>query len=349
MIQKTSIGKFRARIYQGGVQVDAQTFDRRKDADAWEAAQRLALVRGTWANPALSTVTLGAAIDEFNEARRGMVAEHTWDTDATNLRLHVPAALKRRRMGNVTRVQLDDLFAAMMRTHARATVSRLRNAISSVYAWGTERGYVDVNPVLSSKLPKGSGQEQTSVPKPFTAVELSEAISRIEVTHPNYALLVEFAAQTGLRWGELRALRIEDIASLPYPAVLVERSRSDGYAVKVPKSRRARRVPLTPRGVELAALAARGRAPKELLFTAPRGGAILASAFTRSTGWAEAGRFHDLRHTAATRWIMSGVDIQTVSTWLGHSNAATTLRIYSHWSATESDLAGLARLAASGA
>ena len=39
---------------------------------------------------------------------------------------------------------------------------------------------------------------------------------------------------------------------------------------------------------------------------------------------------HSTRHTVATDLIREGVDIQTVSSILGHSNASVTLSIYSH-------------------
>ena len=41
-------------------------------------------------------------------------------------------------------------------------------------------------------------------------------------------------------------------------------------------------------------------------------------------------RFHDLRHTAATMMIESGISIKIVQDILGHSNLATTADIYSH-------------------
>jgi integrase len=42
-------------------------------------------------------------------------------------------------------------------------------------------------------------------------------------------------------------------------------------------------------------------------------------------------RLHDFRHFAATRLISSGVSARTVAGRLGHSNASTTLQVYSHF------------------
>ena len=40
--------------------------------------------------------------------------------------------------------------------------------------------------------------------------------------------------------------------------------------------------------------------------------------------------FHALRHTHASQLINSGVDIVTISKWLGHANPNITLKIYAH-------------------
>lgn len=41
-------------------------------------------------------------------------------------------------------------------------------------------------------------------------------------------------------------------------------------------------------------------------------------------------RFHDLRHTAATRAIRQGLPVQSVAKMLGHSEPIMTLRCYAH-------------------
>lgn len=41
-------------------------------------------------------------------------------------------------------------------------------------------------------------------------------------------------------------------------------------------------------------------------------------------------KFHELRHTQATQLLANGVDVKTVQTRLGHSNAALTLNWYAH-------------------
>jgi integrase len=42
-------------------------------------------------------------------------------------------------------------------------------------------------------------------------------------------------------------------------------------------------------------------------------------------------RLHDLRHFAATQMLANGIDVRTAAGRLGHANAATTLKVYSHF------------------
>lgn len=83
------------------------------------------------------------------------------------------------------------------------------------------------------------------------------------------------------------------------------------------------------------------------LFPAPEGGYLHAQNWRRAVRWTTTGlgrRPHDLRHTAASLWIAAGVDIKTVSVWLGHSTAKLTLDTYGHLMGTGADRAALARV-----
>ncbi len=40
---------------------------------------------------------------------------------------------------------------------------------------------------------------------------------------------------------------------------------------------------------------------------------------------------HDMHHTWASHMLAAGADLAYVSAQLGHSNPATTLKIYAHW------------------
>lgn len=60
--------------------------------------------------------------------------------------------------------------------------------------------------------------------------------------------------------------------------------------------------------------------------------ALRCFALTRKPAAERAGvpwaAFHALRHTAASRWLLSGVNIATVARLLGHHDPGFTLRVY---------------------
>ena len=83
------------------------------------------------------------------------------------------------------------------------------------------------------------------------------------------------------------------------------------------------------------------------LLRAPEGGYLSAQNWRRAVHWNRTGlgrRPHDLRHTAASLWIAAGIDIKTVSAWLGHSTAKLTLDTYGHLMGTDADRAALERV-----
>ncbi|MEX2196538.1 MAG: tyrosine-type recombinase/integrase [Thermoleophilaceae bacterium] len=144
------------------------------------------------------------------------------------------------------------------------------------------------------------------------------------------------AAFTGLRRGELLALRWRDV-DFAGSVIRVRASYCAG-ALTTPKSGKVRSVPLAP---DVAAvLALLGQRPAftaddDLVFVGEAGGYLDGSALRRRFVGAvrRAGlrpiRFHDLRHTFGTQMI-AVADILRVKEWMGHADVQTTMR-YLHF------------------
>lgn len=158
------------------------------------------------------------------------------------------------------------------------------------------------------------------------------------------AALFLTAAFTGLRRGELLALRWRDV---DFPAQIVRvRASFSGGALTTPKSGKVRSVPMAPDVAT--ALAKLGRRQEwtgddDLVFAGRFGGhldpqklrhrynaALLRAGLRRL-------RFHDLRHTFGTRMIAKA-DIRRVQEWMGHADIQTTMK-YLHYAPREGDAA----------
>ena len=157
--------------------------------------------------------------------------------------------------------------------------------------------------------------------------------------------LILLATFTGLRLGELLALRRSDIKlSDACPYVVVRRQvyeLDDGtHEFGPPKTDAGRRdVTLPPPLVPLLQThVANWAAPGSdgLVFQAPAGGLIRRSNFNRRA-WAPAVRsvgltdfhFHDLRHTGNTLAAMTGASTRELMSRMGHASPRAAL-IYQH-------------------
>jgi integrase len=150
------------------------------------------------------------------------------------------------------------------------------------------------------------------------------------------------AAFTGLRRGELLALRWRDV-DFAGSVIRVRASYSNG-GLTTPKSGKVRSVPMAPDVAEvLAKLGQREHltGDDDLVFVGELGGYLDASALRRRYAAAlkRAGlrqlRFHDLRHTFGTRMI-GKADIRRVQEWMGHADVQTTMK-YLHYAPREED------------
>jgi integrase len=161
------------------------------------------------------------------------------------------------------------------------------------------------------------------------------------------AALFVIAAFTGLRLGELLALRWSDV-DFGGARITVARAMSAGEEASTTKSRRFRVVPLADQAAaELDGLSHRhhftGR--NEVVFCRADGGPLDRSAVRKRFNRAQVisgvrvRRFHDLRHTFGSLAIRN-LDSVTVQAMMGHSRLTTTER-YLHAKPRTDDAARL--------
>jgi integrase len=247
------------------------------------------------------------------------------------------------RFGNrpLDRITADDIEALrrdLLATRSRRTAQKVLIELHSIFVFATRRKWATSNPVANVERVAVRPSTEFAV----LNVEEVMALNRAAPTEQD-AVLITVAAFTGLRLGELRALRWRDVNwSRRY--IQIRRSFSD-TAEKTPKSGKARSVPMSdPVARALDALSKRDMftGTDDRVFCTPTGGvvdegqtrdmfyaALKTAGIDRDRGTGQLLRFHDLRHTFGTI-AAEKFALPTVQSWMGHADVQTTMRYVHH-------------------
>jgi integrase len=247
----------------------------------------------------------------------------------------------------LTAARLDRYYRKLIERGLSATTvahhhAFLRSALRQAVRWG----WIVRSPTDSASPPRAA----TSEPSAPSVEDVRKLLTAAESYNPDLASMLWVAATTGMRRGELCALRWPDID--PVDATLtVRQSISDlpgRVEVRPTKTRRIRRIAIDPATMMVLE---RQRERADALARevgAELGGAtyVWSQDLDHSSPWRpdrvthsferirdQAGlptRFHHLRHFAATMMLASGVDVRTAAGRLGHSDSSVTLRTYAH-------------------
>lgn len=200
-----------------------------------------------------------------------------------------------------------------------------------------EDGLIPVNPAHGLGL-KRNRNAKTPSRRALSLAELERFL--VHVPDGPYRWACQALAYTGCRLGEIAALTSLDV-NLDEALIDVSRSLSPdrhGRLVVGPtKARRERFVPIIPQMRAVLDKAMREKAPTDLIFTGPRGGAIDSSNLARSIGlteWRDEVKqyppgeeplhLHDLRHTAFTIMAEAGATVLDIKAVAGHSTVKMT-------------------------
>lgn len=342
--KRTSRGEPRYEVRLRGLdgKERSRTFRTLKEAERYERSQQTSVDQGMWVDPRSGRVTLAAWSAEWQRTVVHLRPSTRRIYDV-NLRHHILPTLGDVEIGKLTPSMLRAWLSSLTtkvggkgKPLAPASVSQAYRTLNRVLAAAVDNELLGRNPLRGVKAPRLE-------PEPMRFLSHEEVATLAAAIDPRYRALVLVAAYSGLRAGELGALRRKRVDLLHRTITVVEQVQwIDGrHLVSAPKSAAGRRSVALPGVVTTALqehLAAYAEPGSEgLVFPSPEGGFIRLENFRRRV-WTPATlaagvaplRLHDLRHTCASLAIAAGADVKVLQRMLGHASAALTLDRYGH-------------------
>jgi integrase len=231
------------------------------------------------------------------------------------------------------------------RTVTQSTLAKHLRQLGSCLGAAVSEGYASENPVSrlhTTRRPKVSNL----APAFFTDAELSRLWPAL-ANRPVYAYLCKIALATGMRSGELAALRWPDVSFLTNE-VRVSRTYVPGAGETSTKSGKARTIDLSPQAAALLEEWFTASGGDGLVFEKETGGYLDSAYVIRRVLYpamkragvprqGEHGRsrtFHSFRHTFARITLENGAEITWVKEQLGHQSINLTVDTYGRWGRT---------------
>ena len=244
----------------------------------------------------------------------------------------------KRPMGKILPTEIQRwVTTAVENSLSPVSVDKYHTMLASVFERALTDRVITFNPCAHTELPKRVKKKARTL----NPVEYDAILAAVPAQH---RLMVETAVSTGVRWGELIALKPRhlDLAAgrLTVEETIVEVSRKNSptgqrmLTKPYPKDNEPRTLGLPPDLVEQLTdwINQRRLGPDDLLFATRDGTPISRNTF-RTRVWLPAVkasgvdfdvRVHDLRHAHASWLLSGGSDITSVMDRMGHSQITTT-------------------------
>ena len=330
-IKKRDNGQWRARYRDEAGREHARHFARKVDAQRWLDDVSSAVVTGTYTDPRTSRVTLA---DWSATWLAGQV--HLKATGRTRVegivRNYVVPRWGSTRLRDVSHAEVQAWVTELMAGGLSASsVQRAHGILSQMLDLAVRDRRLAVNPAKGARLPR-----KLAKPRRFLTADQVEALA---VECEPYGLVVRFLAYTGLRWGEMAALRVRDVDMLRRRMHITRSVTEDNGRLifDTTKTGEERTVPLPRFLAEQITASVAGKGLDDLVFEGTRGGVLRNGNFNRRTFTRAAKAIgephltpHGLRHTAASLAIAAGGNVKVVQQMLGHATASMTLDLYGH-------------------
>jgi integrase len=335
-VRKLGAGKWEASYRDPQRRERIKTFRTRAEADRWLATVKTDLTRGDYVDPRLARTEFGHWAAEWLATTAHLRAKTRVGYEG-DLRVHVLPVFSHRPVGSIQQVDVRRFVADMIaKGAAPGTVRNARKVLRLVLGTAEGSGAIRSNPCNGVRVPSSPKVEMV-----FLSAEQVEDLAT--AIGPRFATLVRLAAYTGLRAGEICALRVGRLDLLRGRLLVAEsvtEVEGHGLVFGAPKTneRRSVTLPAFLRDELGSYLAAGKTGADDFVFPSSAGGVLRYKMFYKrvfkpavvAAGLPTAARFHDLRHTCASLCIALGAHPKAIQERLGHSSITVTLDRYGH-------------------
>jgi len=315
-----------------------------KEAVLYRAERILAAKRGAAISPSITVEELMRRwYHHYCAVRKKSVKEKRQKDVRSRIECHITPGLGHLELTRLTPYHIQVFVDGIDR--APRTVRGIYETLNMALRWAVKMQIVGTNPAVDIELPP---LERTEI-HALTEEEARRFLAAARDSR--YHVLFVTALATGMRRGELLALRWQDVdfRRLTLHVRHTLQLAQGGFRLVPPKTASSvRALPLSPR---LAALLRRHKEQQnrqrllagplwqnhDLVFANEVGNPVdpdnlIKRYFKPLLEKASLPniRFHDLRHTYATLMLERGVHVKVVAARLGHSREAFTLATYAH-------------------
>lgn len=215
-----------------------------------------------------------------------------------------------------------------------SSVKQNFGALAGIFRYAVRDGLIIRNPCDGIRLPRLASRKHGYLSH-VQVVQLATEVG-------DYGDVVLLLAYTGLRWGELAALRVGRV-DFDRRRLNIEEALTEPRGVPTwgtPKSHARRSVPFPEFLTDMLRARCVGKQREDLLFVGKSGGVLRNTHFRPRHFDKAVNRLtaadpgfpkitpHDLRHTAASLAVSAGAHVKSLQRMLGHASAAMTLDVY---------------------
>lgn len=245
---------------------------------------------------------------------------------------------------------LDEVYFVM--NYSFSTTKQIKSLLSQLFTFAYKYKHTPFNYSLNLTVK----QKRSDIEKAYKLTdkflekdELKPLIEKVKLRNERYALMIEFLSFSGMRYGEMIALKYDNVTDeeIKINGTIDYQTKKISEGVKNPtKNKKDRTISQVNKTREILkqlkeenelVKASRSYDEKNFYFTSISGHPIHPTNFNRTIseialdlGIEKDISSHIFRHTHISFLTELGIDLKTIMNRVGHSKADITLEIYTH-------------------